>query len=66
MSRIYKTPRILDHAIRLKHYKLPLTNQLRRSPAKLIARYTQRMAIKNQNGESINFCHVDALFSAAR
>jgi len=81
VSRIYKTPRILDQRIRLPHYKgelrqlaildlgheeptLLLTNQLRRSPAKLITRYAQRMVIENQLAEGINFFHMDALSSA--
>jgi hypothetical protein len=60
-------PRILYQSIRLKHYEaLRVTNELRRSPAKLIARYSQWMVIKNQNGESINLFHMDALFSAVR
>jgi len=41
-----------------------LTNHLRRSPAKLIARYAQRMVIENQIAEGINFFHMDALSSA--
>ena len=81
VSRVYKTPRILDQRIRLPHYQgelrqlaildlgheeptLLLTNQLRRSPAKLIARYAQRMVIENQIAEGINFFHMDALSSA--
>ena len=81
VSRVYKTPRILDQRIRLPHYKgelrqlailelgheeptLLLTNHLRRSPAKLIARYAQRMVIENQIAEGINFFHMDALSSA--
>jgi hypothetical protein len=81
VSRLYKTPRILDQRIRLPHYQgelrqlaildlgheeptLLLTNQLRRSPAKLIARYAQRMVIENQIAEGINFFHMDALSSA--
>ena len=81
VSRVYKTPRILDQRIRLPHYEgelrqlaildlgheeptLLLTNQLRRSPAKLIARYAQRMVIENQIAEGINFFHMDALSSA--
>ena len=81
VSRVYKTPRILDQRIRLPHYTgelrqlaildlgheeptLLLTNQLRRSPAKLIARYAQRMIIENQIAEGINFFHMDALSSA--
>jgi hypothetical protein len=81
VSRLYKTPRILDQRIRLPRYQgelrqlaildlgheeptLLLTNQLRRSPAKLIARYAQRMVIENQIAEGINFFHMDALSSA--
>jgi hypothetical protein len=81
VSRIYKTPRILDQRITLPHYKgelrqlaildlgheeptLLLTNQLRRSPAKLIGRYAQRMVIENNIAEGINFFHMDALSSA--
>ena len=81
VSRVYKTPRLLDQRIRLPHYTgelrqlailelgheeptLLLTNQLRRSPAKLIARYAQRMVIENQIAEGINFFHMDALSSA--
>ena len=43
---------------------LLLTNQLRRSPAKLIQRYAQRMVIENRLAEGINFFHMDALSSA--
>ena len=81
VSRLYKTPRILDQRIRLPRYTgelrqlailelgheeptLLLTNQLRRSPAKLITRYAQRMVIENQLAEGINFFHMDALSSA--
>lgn len=81
VTRVYKTPRILDQRIRLPHYKgelrqlaildlgheeptLLLTNQLRRSPATLIARYAQRMVIENHIAEGINFFHMDALSSA--
>lgn len=81
VSRVYKTPRILDQRIRLPHYQgelrqlaildlgheeptLLLTNQLRRAPATLIARYAQRMVIENQIAEGINFFHMDALSSA--
>jgi len=41
-----------------------LTNQLHRSPAKLIERYAQRMVIENSIAEAINFFHMDALSSA--
>jgi hypothetical protein len=81
VTRVYKTPRILDQRIRLQHYQgeirqlaildlgheaptLLLTNQLRRSPATLIARYAQRMVIENHIAEGINFFHMDALSSA--
>lgn len=81
VTRLYKTPRILDQRIRLPHYQgeirqlaildlgheeptLLLTNQLRRSPATLIARYAQRMVIENHIAEGINFFHMDALSSA--
>ena len=81
VSRIYKTPRILDQKITLPHYHGPirqltiadlgheqptllLTNQLNRSPAKLIQRYAQRMLIENNIEDSINFFHMDALSSA--
>ena len=43
---------------------LLLTNQLRRSAAKLIGRYAQRMIIENGIAESIDFFHMDALSSA--
>jgi len=43
---------------------LLLTNQLQRSPAKLIGRYAQRMIIENNIADSIDFFHMDALSSA--
>lgn len=43
---------------------LLLTNQLRRSPAKLIDRYAQRMLIENGIADGIDFFHMDALSSA--
>jgi hypothetical protein len=43
---------------------LLLTNQLRRAPSKLIARYAQRMVIENRIAEGISFFHMDALSSA--
>jgi hypothetical protein len=43
---------------------LLLTNQLRRSPAKLIERYAQRMIIENSIADGIDFFHMDALSSA--
>lgn len=43
---------------------LMLTNQLRRSPAKLIGRYAKRMIIENNIADAIDFFHMDALSSA--
>ena len=80
VSRIYKTPRILDRQIQLRDYQGALreiiiddlgheeptfliTNQLRRTPAKLIERYAQRMIIENRIADGIDFFHMDALSS---
>ena len=41
-----------------------ITNQLRKSPAKLIERYAQRMIIENGIEDSIDFFLMDALSSA--
>ena len=41
-----------------------LTNQLTRSPARLIERYAQRMIIENNIQDGIDFFHMDALSSA--
>ncbi len=43
---------------------LLLTNQLRRSAAKLIGRYARRMLIENNIEDGIDFFHMDALSSA--
>jgi hypothetical protein len=81
VSRIYKTPRILDQRITLTGYDGPLrqitvaelghedptlllTNQMRRSAAKLIGRYARRMLIENNIADGVNFFHLDALSSA--
>ena len=81
VSRIYKTPRILDQEVTLTGYDRPirqiaitelgheeptllLTNQMRRSPAKLIGRYARRMLIENNIADAVNFFHMDALSSA--
>jgi hypothetical protein len=45
---------------------LLLTNQLKRSPAKLIGRYAQRMVIENGIADGIDFFHMDALSSPWR
>lgn len=80
VSRIYKTPRILDRRIHLPGYQGPLrqlviddlgheeptfliTNQLHRTPVKLIERYAQRMIIENRIADGIDFFHMDALSS---
>ncbi len=47
-----------------KEPTLLLTNQLRRSPSKLISRYAQRMIIENSIADGIEFFHMDALSSA--
>jgi hypothetical protein len=81
VSRIYKTPRIIDEQVTLADYDKPirqitvvdlgheepmllLTNQLRRSAAKLIERYARRMLIENNIEDGVNFFHMDALSSA--
>jgi len=43
---------------------LLVTNQLSRSPAKLVTRYAQRMVIENSIADGIEFFHMDALSSA--
>lgn len=80
VSRIYKTPRILDRRIQLCGYQGALrevvvddlgheeptfliTNQLHRTPVKLIERYAQRMIIENRIADGIDFFHMDALSS---
>jgi transposase len=81
VSRIYKTPRILDQRVKLDDYEGPirqiavtelgheeptllLTNQLRRSAAKLVQRYARRMLIENNIEDGVSFFHMDALSSA--
>jgi hypothetical protein len=81
VTRLYKTPRILDDTVELADYPAPirqitvadlgheaptllLTNQLKRSPAKLITRYAQRMLIENNIEDGVDFFHMDALSSA--
>ena len=78
VSRIYRTPRILDRQITLDDYEGPirqiavmdlgheeptllLTNQLHRSPAKLLERYARRMLIENNIEDGVNFFHMDSL-----
>src|SRR6478609_9729865 len=81
VSRIYRTPRVLDQQVKLADYDelirqlaitelgheeptVLLTNQLKRSAAKLVERYAQRMLIENQIEDGIDFFHMDALSSA--
>jgi hypothetical protein len=81
VTRLYRTPRIIDERISLDDYEgtlrqiaikdlgheeptLLLTNQLSRSPAKLIERYARRMLIENGIEDGVNFFHMDALSSA--
>jgi hypothetical protein len=81
VSRIYRTPRILDRRVTLDDYEGPirqiavmelgheqptllLTNQMRRSAAKLVGRYARRMLIENNIEDGVNFFHMDALSSA--
>jgi hypothetical protein len=81
VSRLYRTPRVLDGRVTLPGYGGPLrqltvtdlgheeptlllSNQLTRSPARLIGRYAQRMLIENQIEDGIDFFHLDALSSA--
>jgi hypothetical protein len=81
VTRLYRTPRLLDRRITLPGYDGPLrqltitdlgheeptlllSNQLTRSPTRLIGRYAQRMLIENQIEDGIDFFHLDALCSA--
>jgi len=41
-----------------------ITNQLRKSPAKLMGRYARRMIIENTIEDAVDFFHMDALSSA--
>jgi hypothetical protein len=43
---------------------LLLTNQLKRSPIKLVGRYAERMLIENGIADAVDFFHMDALSSA--
>jgi hypothetical protein len=81
VSRIYRTPRVLDQQVKLAGYDkairqlvvkdlgheeptVLLSNQMKRSAARLIERYAQRMLIENQIEDGIDFFHMDALSSA--
>ena len=62
----YQTPLRQLTMLELGHEDptLLLTNQLRRSPAKLVERYAQRRLIENGIADGIDFFHLDALSSA--
>jgi hypothetical protein len=45
---------------------VPLTNDLRTTPAKRITRYAQRMPIENGLADAVQFFHPEALISAVR
>jgi transposase len=77
-TRKYRTPRVYEQIVRLEErtlrqlYVLDLgheqptilwTNE-RRSAAKLITRYAQRMLIENAISDAVRFFHIDALSSA--
>jgi len=78
-TRKYRFPRVHEQTVRLAsrffrqlfildlgHDKTTvlLTNQHRRSKAKLITRYAQRMLIENALSDAVRFFHMDALSSA--
>jgi hypothetical protein len=62
----YKGPIRQIAVIELGHEQptLLLTNQMRRSAAKLVERYARRMLIENNIEDGVNFFHMDALSSA--
>ena len=77
-GRKYKTPRVYDQTVSvagrefrqlviqdLGHEEptILLTNDRRRSAAKLITRYAQRMLIENALSDAVRFFHMDALSS---
>ena len=77
-SRKYKTPRVYEKKVKLEKRQFRqfyiqdlghdeatvlLTND-KRTPAKLITRYAQRMLIENAISDSVRFFHMDALSSA--
>ena len=78
-SRKYKTPRIYDQTVSvagrdfrqlfiqdLGHDEptILLTNERRKTTAKLVTRYAQRMLIENALSDAVRFFHMDALSSA--
>src|SRR5436309_6941632 len=78
-TRKYRTPRVYEQSIRLEgrdfrqlfiedlghdEPTILLTNDRRRSTAKLITRYAQRMLIENALSDAVRFFHMNALSSA--
>jgi hypothetical protein len=78
-ARKYRTPRVYEQPVRLggRRFRqlyiqdlghdeptILLTNDRRRSVAKLITRYAQRMLIENALADAVRFFHMDALSSA--
>ena len=78
-SRKYRTPRVYEQPVQIEgrsfrqlflrdlgHEEptILLTNDLRTTTAKLVARYAQRMLIENALSDAVRFFHMDALSSA--
>jgi hypothetical protein len=78
-ARKYKTPRVFEQRVALEgatfrqlfildlgHEEptILLSNDRQNTPAKLIARYAQRMLIENALSDAVRFFHMDALSSA--
>jgi hypothetical protein len=78
-ARKYKTPRVFEQPVTLEgatfrqlfildlgHEEptILLSNDRQSTPAKLIARYAQRMLIENALSDAVRFFHMDALSSA--
>lgn len=78
-ARKYKTPRVFEQPVTLEgatfrqlfildlgHEEptILLSNDRHSTPAKLIARYAQRMLIENALSDAVRFFHMDALSSA--
>jgi len=78
-ARKFKTPRVFEQPVTLEGVRLRqlfvldlgheeptilLTNDRHSTPAKLIARYAQRMLIENALSDAVRFFHMDALSSA--
>jgi hypothetical protein len=78
-ARKYKTPRVFEQPVTLEGATLRqlfildlgheeptilLSNDRQSTPAKLIARYAQRMLIENALSDAVRFFHMDALSSA--